>query len=107
MNRAIGLVAEDDDPTATLGVSSVLFVTAQTLGADADGLGSLAHRSAVAGIPVSVLAVGGDVEPGQLKSLAISGQGRLGVVLHASDALALVDRELAGGQPCRGSSGGG
>lgn len=95
MNRAIGLVAEDDDPTMILGASSVLFVTAQGLGVDAVALGSLAHRSAVAGIPVSVLAVGSGTEPAQLKGLAIAGQGRLGVVLHASEASSLVDRELA------------
>jgi len=95
LNKAIGRVAMEDDPTATLGTSAVLIVTGRALDADEDQLNALAHRSAVAGIPVGVIAVGQAADPHQLERLTVSGQGRFGVLLRPADAEALIDRELA------------
>jgi len=95
LSKAIGSVAEDDDPNATLGTSAVLIVTGRELDTNEDDLNALAHRSAVAGIPVGVMAVGGNAGPQQLKRLTIAGQGRFGVLLRPADAESLIDRELA------------
>jgi len=95
LNKAIGRVAMDDDPSATLGTSAVLIVTGRELESDEDHLNALAHRSAVAGIPVGVIAVGADADPRQLERLTVSGQGRFGVLLRPADAESLIDRELA------------
>ena len=95
LNKAIGLVAQDDDPKATLGTSAVLIVTGRGLESDQDRLNALAHRSAVAGIPVGAVAVGANVDPGQLERLTVSGQGRFGILLRPADAESLIDRELA------------
>jgi hypothetical protein len=95
LNKAIGQVAMDDDPSATLGTSAVLVVTGRELDSDEDQLNALAHRSAVAGIPVGVIAVGEDADPLQLERLTVSGQGRFGVLLRPADAESLIDRELA------------
>ena len=70
------------------------MVTGRSLETNVEGLEALVHRSAIAGIPVSVLAVGTGADPEQLERLTIAGQGRLGTLLRPADAESLIDREL-------------
>ena len=55
MKTAIEAVGNDDDPAAVLGSSMVLLITGQPLGKSANPLANLAHQSAVAGVPLSVV----------------------------------------------------
>jgi hypothetical protein len=95
MVAAIRDVTNDDDPTATLGSSTILLVTSQPIGAKKDRLVSLSHKSAVAGIPVSVLGVGGEVDADELEQIALAGQGSRRLLERASEAVAIIDEELA------------
>ena len=74
--KAIKSVNQDDDPIAVLGSSLVLLVTSQPLGDPTGTLSDLAHQSAVAGIPLSVVGVGGNVVPKELERITLAGQGR-------------------------------
>jgi hypothetical protein len=53
----------------------------------------LAHSSAVAGMPVSVVTLAG-VDGSDLDAIALAGQGRLRALATPADATGLVDREL-------------
>ena len=92
---AIEHVHAGDDPTMPLGSSLVLVVTPQKLGDELDALSRLAHRSAVGGVPVSVIGVGASVDRSELERLALAGQGRRYFLEQASDANSVIDRELA------------
>ena len=60
-----------------LGSSLVMLVTAGGIDAQTrDSLEILAHRSAVAGMPVSLVTLAG-AEGSDLDSIALAGQGRL------------------------------
>jgi hypothetical protein len=91
--KAIQSVNQDDDPTAVLGSSLVLLVTSQPLGDATGTLSDLAHQSAVAGIPLSVVGVGGNVLPKELERVA--GQGNRRLLELGSEAAGLVDQELS------------
>jgi hypothetical protein len=91
---AVQSVAQDDDPTATLGSSMVVLVTSQSIGVEATHLASLAHQSAVAGIPLSIIGVGGQVTPDETNRLALAGQGRRYLLDQASEASSIIDKEL-------------
>ena len=78
-----------------LGSSLVLVITPRKLGDELDAISRLAHRSAVGGVPVSVIGVGAAVDRGELERLALAGQGRRYFLEQSSDASSIVDRELA------------
>lgn len=95
MQRAIDSVGATDDPNRPLGSSVVLLVSPGSLGRDVRVLEAMAHRSAVAGIPVSVVGVGHDADMERLETIALAGQGNRRVLPDASLAEAVVDRELS------------
>ncbi len=95
VRSAIAAVAGGDDPAAPLGSSAVIVATTRALTSDAEGLGELAHESAVAGIPLSVVGVGDAVDLAELDRLALAGQGSRRLLDEPAAAPALVDRELA------------
>jgi Ca-activated chloride channel family protein len=86
-------VSRCDDPEAPLGSSAVVLVTGQAL-EETGTLADLAHQGAVAGIPLSVIALGGDVSLGEIDRLVLAGQGRRRVLEAPSDAARVVDSEL-------------
>jgi hypothetical protein len=91
---AIQSVAQDDNPSAALGSSMVVLVTSRSTGRETTHLVSLAHQSAVAGIPLSVVGVGGQVRPDEIERLALAGQGRRHLLEQSSEATSIVDKEL-------------
>ena len=93
--KAIQSVNQDDDPTAVLGSGLVLLVTSQPLGDATGTLSDLAHQSAVTGIPLSVVGVGGNVVPKELERVALAGQGNRRLLELGSEAAGLVDQELS------------
>jgi TonB family protein len=94
MRTAIEHVGGDDDPAAVLGSSIVLLVTGKSFGAATEGLAALAHQSAVAGIPVSVLGIGTDIVSSEINQVALAGQGNRRHLEQPSDAARLIDLEL-------------
>lgn len=94
MERAIDVVTAADDPAAPLGSSAVVVVTAQPLDGTVAHLERLAHVSAVAGVPVSVVGVGEGVERAQLDRVALAGQGTRRLLTRPADAGALAESEL-------------
>jgi TonB family protein len=88
-------VAQEDDPSSPLGSSIVLVATAQPLGHATGKLESIAHRSAVAGIPVSIIGIGNKIQLPELDQLVSAGQGHRRLLNHAGEAAGLVQRELA------------
>ena len=95
LRLAMEQVHAGDDPTMPLGTSLVLVVTPRKLGDELDSLSRLAHRSAVGGVPVSVIGVGASVDRSELERLALAGQGRRYFLEQAADANTIVERELA------------
>ncbi len=93
--RAIAEVGRTDDPTAPLGSSVVVVVTAQPLGAELAALAQMAHLSAVAGVPLSVVGIGDGVRTDELDRLAIAGQGNRRLLTAPAEAAGVVDRELS------------
>ena len=71
-----------------------MLVVDRPLGSELDGLERLARRSAVSGIPVSVIAVG-DALPAEVERIALAGQGSRWLVEIPADAPRVVDSELA------------
>jgi TonB family protein len=92
---AIAQIAANDDPTAPLGSSSVILVTSQSLGSSISSLANLAHQSAVAGVPLSVVGIGSKVDMGSLDALALAGQGARRLLDSPAQASALIERELS------------
>ena len=72
IEAAIGQVSSSDDPTAPLGSSVVLLVTNQQIGSRLNRLATLAHHSAVAGIPMSTLAAGTGAVVEELDKIAFA-----------------------------------
>jgi hypothetical protein len=95
VKSAIEAVAGADDPDAPLGSSAVLVVTAAPLGPRSGALARLAHQSALAGIPVSVVGVGSGVVPEEIDRVALAGHGQRRLLAAAGDADELIERELA------------
>ena len=83
------------DPEAPLGSSLVLLVTSRPLGPLTDALAGVAHESAVAGVPVSVVRIGDRVPLDEVERVALAGQGNLRAMDSAADAERLVARELS------------
>jgi hypothetical protein len=92
---AAELVAASDDPDAVLGSSLVLLVTPGTLDDEAEALGRLAHRAAVAGVPTSVVGVGDGVSLAELDGVALAGQGTRRLLRSEDDAARVASEELA------------
>ncbi|MDH3212687.1 MAG: VWA domain-containing protein [Myxococcales bacterium] len=84
-----------DDPAAPLGSSLVLLVTSQPFGPHTDALAATAHRSAVAGVPMSVVGIGDAVELAEIERVTLAGQGNRRLLHAAADAARLVERELS------------
>lgn len=103
--RALGLVQalqqtaaqlqRGDDPTAPLGSSMVLLITSQPFGPYTETLVRTAHQSAVAGVPVSVVAVGDGASLEEIERVTLAGQGNRRLLRDPAEAEALVDRELS------------
>jgi len=91
---AVDRLAADDDPNAVLGSSLVMLVSVDGIGAQTRGdLQTLAHASAVAGMPVSVVALAG-ANASDLEAITLAGQGRIRTLGTPADAAQLIDREL-------------
>lgn len=90
---AIEHAAGAGDDTAPLGATAVLLLTHRALGADVPELASLAHQSAIAGVPVGAIGVGNAALP-ELDRIALAGQGNRRLLGDAAGAEALVAREL-------------
>ncbi|MGI9324833.1 MAG: hypothetical protein ACR2PZ_06405 [Pseudomonadales bacterium] len=87
-------LAADDDPNAVLGSSLVLLVSADGIESKTRvRLETLAHRSAVAGMPVSVVALAG-VNGLDMEDISLAGQGRLRALGAAAEASRIIDKEL-------------
>ncbi|MCZ6655958.1 MAG: hypothetical protein O7C67_01560, partial [Gammaproteobacteria bacterium] len=92
--NAVDRLATNDDPNAVLGSSLVLLVTADGIEPQTrESLELLAHRSAIAGMPVSLVTLAG-VNSSDLDAVALAGQGRLRSLSTPADAAQLIDREL-------------
>jgi hypothetical protein len=91
LTLAADTVAGGED--AVLGSSLVLLATASDLGAELPALEDIAHRSAVGGVPLSVVNLGGGI-PEQVDRLVAAGQGNRRNLNGAGTAEALVDAEL-------------
>jgi hypothetical protein len=88
-------VLEHDDPTAPLGSSLLLLVTPGGLGEALADLEAVAHHGAVAGVPVSVIGLGGAAAVDELDRLALAGQGNRRLLVEPAMAADVVDHELA------------
>ena len=94
MCAALRDVTDDDDPNATLGSSTVLLITSQPIGDAMERLAALSRKSAVAGIPVSVVGVGGNIDAEAIEQLALAGQGHRRLLERPSEAAGIIDQEL-------------
>jgi hypothetical protein len=92
---AIRDVAGVDDPATPLGTSAVLLVTHQALDGTTDLLADMAHQSAVAGVPVSVVGIGDGAALDEIDRVTLAGQGNRRLLGSAAEAAGLIDRELA------------
>ena len=95
MGAAFEAARAEDDPAAPLSSSAVLLVTHRALGSEASALAEVAHRSAVQGVPVSVIGVGSAVDVAELEAVSLAGQGQRRWLQTPQQASSLVERELA------------
>ncbi len=95
LEAAITAAHESDDPDNPLGSSLVVVATARNLDAEVQPLVELAHRSAVGGVPVSVVGVGAGIRLNELDAIALAGQGNRRLLSAAAESNAVVDRELS------------
>ncbi|MCP4698133.1 MAG: pilus assembly protein PilP [Gammaproteobacteria bacterium] len=94
VEQAMRIVRQSDDPTAPLGSSLVVLITALPLGEYLPLLEPPAHTGATGGIPLSVMATGQSVRMDELDRLVLIGQGHRRLVERASEAAGIVDKEL-------------
>ena len=94
LRTAATSVQSIDDPSQPLGSSLVLLVSAGQLNGQTRRLASIAHSSAVAGVPVSVVGVGDQADLPHLEEIALAGQGNRRLMSSPGEARDLVDREL-------------
>ena len=94
LRTAATSVQSIDDPSQPLGSSLVLLVSAGQLNGAAHRLSTIAHSSAVAGVPVSVVGVGDQADLPRLEEIALAGQGNRRLMSSPGEARDLVDREL-------------
>ena len=94
LHSASQSVRQGDDASAPLGASLVLLVSTAPIAEQRESLEQMAHENAVAGIGLSVVAVGGGTDLASIDRLVLLGQGHRRVLNAAEDAGKLVDREL-------------
>lgn len=94
LNAAKALVAKTDDPSAPLGTSLIILITPTAANMNTPDITLLAHKSATAGIPVSVIVIGEKVQASTLNRLVIAGQGRLHALKPSLDANTIINAEL-------------
>ncbi len=98
LEEAVAAAIEDvrrgDDPASQLGSSVVVLVTAGPLGDAAAPLIALAQDSAVAGVPISVVAIGEQIQLEEIERLVLAGQGNRRLMGAPGDAERLVRSEL-------------
>lgn len=96
--EAVALAGESvragDNPEAVLGSSLVLLATGGSLAEDLEALEGMAHRNAVAGVPLSVVSLGAREDLSHIDRLVAAGQGSRRILDTAQAADGLVDREL-------------
>ena len=90
---ALAAVAETDDSSAPLGSSTVVVVTARPIGPVLRQLEGIAHRSAVAGVQTTAIALPG-ADHDELRRLVLAGQGRLHPLDEVGDVEPRVELEL-------------
>ncbi len=88
-------VRAGDDPDAPLGSSMVLLVTSQSIAGDLAALEAIGHKSAVAGVPISVAGIGAGIALDEVDRLTLAGQGNRRLVTTPDEAREAVDRELS------------
>ncbi|MBN1944635.1 MAG: VWA domain-containing protein [Bradymonadales bacterium] len=95
MLAATESVRTEDDPNQPLGSSLVMVVVPRTIESGVDqALERIAHQSAVEGVPVSVVAVGRNVDLAQLDQIALAGQGSRRLLDSTGQASSIVAAEL-------------
>ena len=94
LNKALEEIKSSENPQAVLGSSSIILISGRSLNQELQGLSEFAHESAVAGVPVSVMGLGGSFDPADLNTLSLAGQGNRRFVRTASEVEAAVEREL-------------
>lgn len=87
-------VQQDDDQTASLGSSLILFITAASLDNDINRLEEIAHVNAIKGITMSVVPLGKSVAAVHIDRLVLSGQGHRRFLQSPSAAGRLIENEL-------------
>jgi len=95
VSQATAELQRGDDPSAPLGSSLVLLVTSQPFGGYTPALVDMAHQSAVAGVPVSVVGIGDGVALAEIERVTLAGQGNRRLMHSAAEAESLVARELS------------
>jgi hypothetical protein len=95
VRNTVADLRRSDDPSAPLGSSLLLLVTSQPLGPLTDALSAIAHESAVAGVPVSVVGIGDQLQLDELERVALAGQGNRRLMHAPAEAESLVERELS------------
>jgi hypothetical protein len=93
--RAMSRVAHGGDDTAPLGSNAVILVSRGSFGERLEPLVDLAHRGALGGTPLSVVALGRNASLDAIDRVILAGQGNRRLLLKPADAEGLVDRELA------------
>ena len=87
-------VRQSERPDAVLGASLVILVTANPIAGDLPALETIAHRNAIGGVPMSVVALGGRVAPKNIDRLVAAGQGSRRFLATVEAAASLIGREL-------------
>jgi Ca-activated chloride channel family protein len=93
--RGLERVASAEDPDAPLGNGGLLVVTARPLRDATERLARLAHEGAVAGFPLSAVAVDAAAVSAELERVVLAGQGTRLVFDQRADAGRLVERALS------------
>jgi Ca-activated chloride channel family protein len=87
-------VRQNERPGAVLGASLVVLVTGNTIARDQKALETLAHKNAIGGVPMSVVALGGRINPANIDRLVAAGQGNRRFLGSVDAAATLIGREL-------------
>lgn len=87
-------VQQDDDPSASLGSSLILFISAASLDNEINRLEKMAHINALNGITMSVIPLGKSIAAAHIDRIVLSGQGHRRFLGSPSDAGKLIENEL-------------
>lgn len=91
--RASEFVRQTDDPSLPLGSSSILLISAGSLG-NIDQLTTQIHTQAVEGITLSVVPLGNHPDNSQLEQLVLAGLGHRRILDAPDKARQLIESEL-------------